>query len=241
MAAAEIGERLGFSTLVEVTSLASPAAGEGAAYLWVSRNGAERVPDQAVQAETLQRMHRLDGYQRALAGRFQAETETLLNKAADAGLRIVCNDPRGDWGSERVDAQIFTRLISNLFYYDALTAALMLQGTGYSTHGHYLFALQAPNGAQLCYFMIAEWPWGWERTYTILDGRYAGPSMRLGAARILMVLANALFLGRHGADTLVLPRGQRDEHAAVHPVRIRRPGAANHPRPTPGARQRRLG
>jgi hypothetical protein len=148
-------------------------------------------------------MHRLGGYQRAFTGRFRAETETLLDKAADAGLRVVCNDPRGDWGSERVDARTFTRLISNLFYYDAPTADLMLRGTGYSTHGHYLFALRAPNGAQLCYFMIAEWPWGWEGTYTMLDGRYAGPSIRLGAARILVLLANALFLGRHGADALV--------------------------------------
>ncbi|MFE4963144.1 hypothetical protein [Streptomyces sp. NPDC056660] len=115
--AAEIGRRLGFTTPVEFTTITAPVAGSGPAYLWVSRNRSERVPDQATQDETLRRMHRLDGYQRAFTGRFRAETETLLDKAAHAGLRVVCNDPRGDWGSERVDARTFTRLISHLFSY----------------------------------------------------------------------------------------------------------------------------
>ncbi|WP_405914837.1 hypothetical protein [Streptomyces sp. NBC_00728] len=203
MSAAEIGEALAFDSPVEVTSFPTSTEFGTGSFLWVARCAPDRIPSIAHQHQTLERIRKVYEYSRSLNERFHHETDALLNKAANAGLRIVCNDPRNEWGRNAVDADVFTRLITNLFYYDEETAGRMLRGQGYSPLGHYLFSLKNAEGTPLCFFMIAEWPWGFEATYTMIDARYAGPALRMGAARVLMILASALFMSRHGNDSLV--------------------------------------
>ncbi|MFC5200373.1 hypothetical protein [Streptomyces kaempferi] len=203
MPATEIGKLLGYNTPVEVTSFPTSTEYGTGSFLWVARCASDRIPSPLHQQQTLERIRKVCEYSRTLNARFHDETDAILSKAAKAGLRIVCNDPRNEWGKNAVDADIFTRLITNLFCYSDKTAKLMLHGQGYSPLGHCLFALNNAEGTPLCFFLIAEWPWGFEATYTMIDARYSGPALRMGAARVLMILASALFVSRHGNDALI--------------------------------------
>lgn len=241
MSAAEIGEALAFDSPVEVTSFPTSTEFGTGSFLWVARCAPDRIPSIAHQHQTLERIRKVYEYSRSLNERFHHETDALLNKAANAGLRIVCNDPRNEWGRNAVDADVFTRLITNLFYYDEETAGRMLRGQGYSPLGHYLFSLKNAEGTPLCFFMIAEWPWGFEATYTMIDARYAGPATAHGSRQSLDDSGECTVHEPPRQRLTGVRRGQLLEHAPLRPVRLRVAAPGDTRWTTSGAHEHRLG
>lgn len=201
---AELGGALHGDVPIEVNLLPVRARGESATYVWVSRNSPDRSPGPDARRVFTTAVDRCLEFERNLAPRFAADIRAALERAGDAGLSIVCNDPEGRWGEDRVDGPTFTRLIGEAFYVDEATATAMLRGRGYSHLGHYLFALCDRSGELMAVFVLARWPWGFEATFTIMNAAYPGrPVVGVGPARLLMFAASALVLGRHGADTLL--------------------------------------
>ena len=65
-----------------------------------------------------------------------------------------------------------------------------------------LFGLEDASGDVLAMFILAQFDWGFEGTYTIVNSLLPR-RQTTGAARLLMLLSNALVLARHGSGTLL--------------------------------------
>lgn len=200
---AELRERLGADGPIEVNRLPVRIAGRDQEYLWVSRNSADRLPDADARQRFAARIAACERFQDQVTADFAQHTRQLLDRARAAGLRLVCNDPFEEWGTDQIDADTFTRLIGELFYVGPESARKMTQGRGYSTSWHYVFGLRDRDGELLAVFVLAKWPWGFEATYTMMNRAYAGSAVGAGGANLLMLLSSALLLSRHGPDTLV--------------------------------------
>jgi hypothetical protein len=202
--AREVADRLAFDTAIEVSQAPAVVDGRGLTCLWVARNAPDRLPPRDIRDEVFRQIQQARGYQRELEPVFHQRAHARLERARQHGLRLVCNDPFGDWGFGGVDVAMFVRLLTHFFYVDAETARDMAHGHGYSTGGNYVFGMNGPDGRLMCVFVMAVWPWGLEPTYTIIDRKQLQPIVDLSVASVLMLLANALIVDRHGPDALVI-------------------------------------
>jgi hypothetical protein len=200
----DLADRLAFDTAIEVSQAPTVVDGRHLTCLWVARNLPDRLPPRDVRDEVLGQIQDARAHQRELDPVFHEQTGAMLSRAEEHGLRLVCNDPFGDWGFGAIDVELFVRLLTHFFYVDSATARTMAYGNGYSTGGHYVFGMNGPDGRMMCVFVMAVWPWGLEPTYTIIDRKQLGPILDLSVASVLMLLANALVVDRHGSDALVM-------------------------------------
>lgn len=206
---------IGVDGPLEVIRLPVEVDGGGATYLWVSRNIAARQPGAAARAAFLDSVDVHLGLQRSAEATFEDRAAAMLDAAAAAGLRLVCNDPFGEWGVDQLPRETFQRMVDQAFYVDRASAAELIEGRGYTFLWHYMFGLLGRDGELLCVFMLARWPWGFEATYTIQNRAHlahlgrpghlgtASPGAGAGIANVLMFLANCLLLERHGPGQLV--------------------------------------
>ncbi|MEJ3749980.1 hypothetical protein WEI85_42800 [Actinomycetes bacterium KLBMP 9797] len=212
-----VADLLAFDTAIEVSHAPAVVGGRRRTCLWVARNFPDRLPAPDLRAEVFQEIEEVRAYQRELDPVFHERARAMLRRAADHGLRLVCNDPFGDWGFGAVDVEMFVRLVRHFFYVDADTAHAMAHGHGYAPGGNYVFGMNGPDGRLMCVFVMALWPWGLEPTYTIIDRKQLAPIVDLSVASVLMLLANALVVDRHGADTLVIGEANSlNARACVH-------------------------
>lgn len=187
---------------LEVNRIRVTVGGEPHDYLWVARNLHDRVPGADDVDRFTGSVVRLVDFQNGHFDEFGRRTEDLLATVDQRGLVVVCNDPLGEWGSHKVDPELFASVLQQLFYFRPEDAALMVEGKGYSRHGHYVFGLADQAGDVLAMFVLARFDWGFEGTYTMINPTL-DPQRTRGAARVLMLLSNALVLSRHGMDTLL--------------------------------------
>lgn len=171
-------------------------------YLWVSRNHGGRVPPRQEQLAFLRSVEKRLTQEALLQRDFTSEAERLLSNAERRGWSVVCNDPFGNWGMGGLDSLMFSALLQQLFWFDGTDAARVAVGAGYSTKGHYTFALQDSAGQSLCFFVLAKFGWGFEGTYTMVNPTAPAEELN-GAARTLMLVANALVISRYGDDVLL--------------------------------------
>jgi hypothetical protein len=195
---------LAFDTAIEVSQAPTVVDGRRLTCLWVARNLPDRLPPRHVRDDVLRQIQDARAHQRELDPTFHEQARAMLSRAGEHGLRLVCNDPIGDWGFGAIDVELFVRLLTHFFYVDGATARAMAQGHGYAPGGHYVFGMNNPDGRLMCVFVMAVWPWGLEPTYTIIDRRQLAPILDLSVASVLMLLANALVVDRHGPDALVM-------------------------------------
>ncbi|WP_328687652.1 hypothetical protein OHA74_55160 [Streptomyces phaeochromogenes] len=200
----DVADLLAFDTVIEVSQAPTVVDGRTLACLWTARNSPDRLPARHIRDDVFREIQHVRAYQRELDPVFHERALAMLGRARDHGLSLVCNDPFGDWGFGAVDVEMFVRLLTHFFYVDAETAHRMAHGHGYSTGGNYVFGMNGPDGQLMCVFVMAVWPWGLEPTYTIIDRTQLGPVVDLKVASVLMLLANALVVDRHGRDTLVI-------------------------------------
>ncbi|MFI7124458.1 hypothetical protein ACIBQ1_02120 [Nonomuraea sp. NPDC050153] len=200
----DVADRLAHDTVIEVSQAPTVVDGRRLTCLWVARNFPDRVPARHTRDEVFREIQKVRAAQRELDPVFHPRTGTMLDRARDHGLSLVCNDPFGDWGFGGVDVELFVRLLTHFFYVDPEAAQRMAHGHGYSTGGNYAFGMNGPDGRLMCVFVMAVWPWGLEPTYTIIDRTQLRPILELSVASVLMLLANALVVDRHGRDTLVI-------------------------------------
>jgi hypothetical protein len=200
----EVADRLALDTAVEVSQAPTVVGGQRLTCLWVARNAPDRLPPPETRDEVFRQIQHARMYQREVDPVFHQRARARLDRARAHGLRLVCNDPFGDWGFGGVDVDMFVRLLTHFFYVDARTARDMAHGTGYATGGNYVFGMNGPDGRLMCVFVMALWPWGLEPTYTIIDRKQLQPIVDLSVASVLMLLANALIVDRHGRESLVI-------------------------------------
>ncbi|MGP4012523.1 hypothetical protein [Streptomyces sp. 4N124] len=200
----DVADMLAFDTAIEVSQAPAVVDGRLLTCLWIARNSPDRLPARHIRDEVFHEIQRVRAYQRELESLFHEQASAMLDRARDHGLSLVCNDPFGDWGFGAVDVEMFVRLLTHFFFVDPATAHRMAHGHGYSTGGNYVFGMNGPDGRMMCVFVMAVWPWGLEPTYTIIDRTQLEPIVDLSVASVLMLLANALVVDRHGPDTLVI-------------------------------------
>lgn len=201
----ELGKDLCFDPLVgggpiEVNRL--ELAGSGREYVWVAQNNEVRAPRRDEVAAFAEAVQNLLDYQSEYDSRFQENAERLIAMGMERGLRLVCRDPLGEWGGGLVNREVFISALRQLFFFSESDAEAMANGRGYSQHGHYVFGLTNQDGTLLAMFVLAEFDWGFEGTYTMVN-QTLPRSETFGAAPLLMLLANALVLARHGNETLL--------------------------------------
>ncbi|MGX7671550.1 hypothetical protein [Plantactinospora sp. DSM 117369] len=204
VSARNVADVLALDTAIEVSQAPAVVDGRPRTCLWVARNLPDRLPARHVRDDVFRQIQEVRAYQRGLDGVFHEQATAMLDRARQHGLSLVCHDPFGDWGSGGIDVEKFVRLVTHFFYLDPETARGMARGRGYSPGGNYLFGMNGPDGRLMCVFVMAAWPWGFEPTYTIIDRRQLGPILDLSVASVLMLLANALVVDRHGRDVLVI-------------------------------------
>ena len=187
---------------LEVNRIAVRCDGDDHDYLWVARNLHDRGPDESEVARFVAAVDRLCDYQEGYLADFGARAESLLSLVHERKLRLVCHDPQGEWGQRQVHPDVFAAALHQLFYFSHDDAARMVEGSGYSRHGHYVFGLEDDGRELLAMFVLAQFDWGFEGTYTMVNSTLSA-RRTAGAARLLMLLANALVLGRHGPDTVL--------------------------------------
>lgn len=171
-------------------------------YLWVARNLQDRGPSPDEISNFEATTNRMVDYQRNYIANFNDRTDKLLTLLEERKLGLVCHDPTGHWGQRLVDPAVFTSALQQLFYCNKRDAAAMVRGRGYSPHGHYVFGLENEARQLLAMFVLAQFDWGFEGTYTMVNSTLS-PRLTSGAARVLMLLSNALVLSRHGSTTLL--------------------------------------
>src|SRR5690606_5315191 len=111
-----------------------------------------------------------------------------INKAEKLGLRLVCNDPFGEWGEQKIGFSELYKFIGSYFYASKDEVKGLVNGIGYSTYHHYIFGIRSNSGELLAVYFLAKWPWGFEGTYTMVKPNRT----RLGLARILMLFSHVL-------------------------------------------------
>jgi hypothetical protein len=200
----EVADRLASGTAIEVSLAPAVVDGQPLTCLWVARNDPDRLPARQVRDDVFAQIQKVRAQQRAMDPTFHQQARTMLDRAREHGLSLVCNDPFGDWGFGGVDVEMFVRLLTHFFYVEPEAARRMAHGEGYSTGGNYVFGMNGPDGRLMCVFVMAVWPWGLEPTFTIIDRTQLKPIIDLSVASVLMLLANALIVDRHGRDTLVI-------------------------------------
>lgn len=186
---------------IEVNRLPVNYNGQQQQYVWISRNSPSRSVNNEIKMDFINTLSKRIEFQQRQKLTFMRESEEMFDLARKSGLKLVCNDPFGEWGESRIKAKEFHNLIGSFFYGSEETASQMAEGRGYSTYHHYLFGIRSSSGELLGVFVLAKWPWGFEGTYTMVkpDRLVA----KLGIAKLMMLSANALLLSRYGDNHLI--------------------------------------
>lgn len=168
--------------------------------LWISKNKMVRAPSEEYMKNFGKKIYSLLDYE--YKTNFNLASQELIDSAVSKKWKLRCNDPKAEWGTNQVHGDLFPALLRHLFYFDNETAIAMLHNEGYSADGHYVFSMENEWAQTLCVFVLAEFPWGFEGTYTMVNPTMSFREVN-GAARLLMLLANSLVLSRHGEKTLL--------------------------------------
>lgn len=186
---------------IELNQLPVNYNGQQQQYVWISRNSPSRSVSSEIKSDFLDTLAKRLEFQQRQKQTFMRDSEEMFNVARKSGLKLVCNDPFGEWGESQIKSKEFHNLIGSFFYGNEETASQMAEGRGYSTYHHYLFGVRSSSGDLLGVFVLAKWPWGFEGTYTMVkpDRLVA----KLGVAKLMMLSANALLLSRYGDGHLI--------------------------------------
>ena len=148
-------------------------APDGSLFVWLAANSPSRVPTLRARNKFIDDVSSLRSSENEKMRNFFMNSVDAFEDARKNSWTVECYDPKGDIGSGISDPNAVSEMLRNVFYIDREVAERMTKGEGYSRLGHYVFVLKDSLHRTLCMYILAQWPWGIEGTYTIVGGVFA--------------------------------------------------------------------
>jgi hypothetical protein len=163
-------------------------------FLWIARNTKDRALTNEALNRFILKIRSNANKVHTTEASFQTEADKLYEIAGKNKFRIICNDPTGEFGKNRIDLRAYTSLMRGYFYTSRADCLKYWNCHGYAPGGHYLFGLIDQYNNLLGTYMMAKWPWGIEGTYTTIR---RGVPRNLNCAQTMMLFSTALVLNKY--------------------------------------------